>query len=201
MAWAPAYATATELKAFVRIDDTVDDAEIGLALEGASRVIDKATDRQFGVLAAAEARVYVPEWNSNRCAYVARIDDLMTTTDLVVTVSSAVVAADSRALLPLNAAENGRPWTKLVTDSATPGTIATGYQATVDVTAIWGWTAVPDTIKEMTLLQASRFLARREAPFGVAGSPDAGSEMRLLAKADPDVALMATAYRRDWPRL
>ena len=53
MAWAPAYATATELKAFVRIDDSFDDAEIGLALEGASRVIDKATDRQFGVLAAA----------------------------------------------------------------------------------------------------------------------------------------------------
>jgi hypothetical protein len=68
----------------------------------------------------------------------------------------------------------------------------------VQVTATWGWTAVPATIKKATLLQASRFYKRRDAPFGVAGSPDMGSEMRLLAKVDPDVEVMLGDYRRKW---
>ena len=66
------------------------------------------------------------------------------------------------------------------------------------VTARWGWAAVPSTIKQATLLQASRLLARRDAPFGIAGSPDVGSEIRLLARVDPDVAVAVAPYRRWW---
>ena len=55
--------------------------------------------------------------------------------------------------------------------------------------------------QEATLLQASRLAARRDSPFGVAGSPDAGSEMRLLARVDPDVAVALEPYRRRiWTR-
>jgi len=56
---------------------------------------------------------------------------------------------------------------------------------------------VPTTVKQATLLQASRVFARREAPFGVAGSPDMGSELRLLEKVDPDVAVMLVPYVRN----
>jgi hypothetical protein len=43
-------------------------------------------------------------------------------------------------------------------------------------------------------MQASRLLSRRDAPFGIAGSPEMGSEMRLLAKLDPDVDLLVQPY-------
>jgi len=43
--------------------------------------------------------------------------------------------------------------------------------------------------KVATVLQANRLLKRRHAPFGVAGSPELGSELRLLARVDPDVAV------------
>jgi hypothetical protein len=59
----------------------------------------------------------------------------------------------------------------------------------VTISAVWGWDEVPTTVEQATLLQASRFHARRFSPYGVAGSPEAGSEMRLLAKLDPDVEL------------
>lgn len=57
---------------------------------------------------------------------------------------------------------------------------------------------VPDSIKLACLLQASRFFIRREAPFGIAGSPEAGSELRLLAKVDPDVEVILGPYRSWW---
>jgi hypothetical protein len=72
------------------------------------------------------------------------------------------------------------------------------YQDSVEVAALWGWTSVPPTIMQANLIQAARFLKRRDAPFGVAGSLELGSEIRLLSKLDPDVALMVGAYKRNW---
>lgn len=57
---------------------------------------------------------------------------------------------------------------------------------------------VPPTITAACLLQASRFWKRRDAPFGIAGSPVLGNEMRLLAKLDPDVEVMLWNYVNWW---
>ena len=196
MAWAPDYCTASELKSYLGIGDTVDDVELALAITAASRAVDQATGRQFGATATTEARTYAPTWDRRRSLYVIDIDDLMTVTGLgFVDENGTALAAlvtlgdGGYRLEPLNAAQEGRPWTRAVTATA-----ATEWT----VTATWGWSAVPDTVKKATLLQANRFHKRRGAPFGVAGSPDLGSEMRLLAKVDPDVDLMLSSFRRWW---
>lgn len=49
---------------------------------------------------------------------------------------------------------------------------------------------VPKPVSIATKLQASRWYKRRDAPFGVAGSPELGSELRLLPKLDPDVEVL-----------
>lgn len=200
MAWAPAYVDESELRAYLRISDPVDDPEISLAVEAASRAIDHATNRQFGLVAAAEARTYETWWSPRRGLYVADIDDLMTTDNLVVTVSSSPVASSAYELTPANAAAKGRPWTRIGLRSVTPAALGAGPD-TVAITAEWGWSAVPDTIKQATLIQASRVFARQRSPFGVAGSPELGNELRLLAKVDPDVAVLLQNYRRDYPML
>lgn len=202
MAWAPDYCTSAELKAFVRITDTDDDAQVALAVTAASRAIDRATNRQFGSSAAPEDRFYTAEWDRNRLRWTVNIDDLMTTTGLTVHYDSDESGdyadmVDVFQLKPVNAAANGRPWTQIVVSpnsATTPGGIEDG----VEVHGTFGWSAVPTTIKEACLLQASRFLSRRDSPFGVAGSPDIGSEMRLLPKLDPDVALAVRPYYRWW---
>lgn len=195
MAWAPDYVTATELKAFLKIGDTVDDAELGFAITAASRAIDRAANRQFGLVAAPEARKYTARWDSDRGRYVVDIDDLMTVTGLTVTGEAGAI--DVFAKQPGNADLNGTPWTRLVVDP-TSATLPTLKEDTTTVTARYGWTTVPTAVKQATLLQASRFFKRRGAPFGIAGSPELGSELRLLAKVDPDVAVVLGPYTRWW---
>jgi hypothetical protein len=58
MAWAPDYTTPEDLANFVRIGDTADDVQLGLAIAVASRTIDGPTgcNRQFGKLDTAAAR-------------------------------------------------------------------------------------------------------------------------------------------------
>lgn len=198
MPWAPDYVTTQDLADYARIGDAVDNAQLALAITAASRAIDRHTNRQFGLVSAPEQRFYTGTYDRRRGRWVIDIDDLMTVTGLVVTAKAGTV--DVFAKQPVNAAAEARPWIRLVVapeSAAAPN----GDEDEVSVTARWGWTVVPDTIEQATLLQASRLFTRRDAPFGVAGSPDVGSEMRLLAKVDPDVAVVLGPYIRWWAAL
>jgi uncharacterized phiE125 gp8 family phage protein len=195
MTWAPDYVEAEELKAYLRIDDTVDDSEVALAITAASRAVDRCANRQFGLAAAPEARVYTARWDKDRCRYVIDIDDLMTVTGLTVTGEAGAI--DVFAKQPGNANLAGQPWTRLVVDP-TSATLPTLKEDGVTVTARFGWTTVPVAVRQATLLQAARLFKRRDAAFGVAGSPELGSELRLLAKVDPDVAVVLGPYQRWW---
>lgn len=201
MAWAPDYVTSAELKAFLRISDTDDDAQVALAIAAASRAVDTHCGRQFGVVAAAEQRFYTGQWDRRLCRWVVVVDDLMSTSNFAaITVDAdgdTVGTVDDYVLEPRNAAAKGRPWTQILVrpDSTYK---PTGARDEVAVTALWGWSAVPSAVKQATLLQASRIFARRNSPYGIAGSPDDGSEMRLLARVDPDVAVTLSPYRRWW---
>lgn len=192
--WAPDYVTPDELKAYLRITDTVDDAQFGPVIAAASRAIDRATHRQFGQLETPEALVYTARWSTSRGRWLIEIDDLMTDTGLIVATVDGPITAYK--LQPGNAAVKGRPWTRLLVDQDS------AVQPTADVDGVtvtgqFGWADVPETIKQAAKLQAGRLFQRRDALFGVAGSPEAGSELRLLAKVDPDVAVMVADYDRD----
>lgn len=202
MAWKPNYATRDELGSFVRIGDTADDVQLDLALAAASRAIDRATGRQFGQVNSATTRTYTAKWDTRRERWYVTIDDLMTITDLVVTYDvdddqSFSATITNYQLRPANAAPDGEPWTELV---VRPGAVLqpSALEDGVRITGLWGWLAVPDAIKEACLLQASRLVSRRDSPFGVAGSPETGSELRLLDKLDADVDVAVRPYKRVW---
>lgn len=200
MPWEPDYATVDELKSFMRIDlgDLEDDPELGFALTDASRAVDEHTHRQFGQVAVAEARRYTAVWNRRRCRWVVKIDDLQDVTGLDVQVEAGPVTVFT--LEPVNAAQEGRPFERLVVDPDEPNQ-PTGEEFEVTATALWGWTSVQVAIKNATLMQANRFHNRRFSPYGIAGSPDAGSELRLLTRLDPDVAVSIKKYVRDRVRV
>ncbi|NIJ10622.1 hypothetical protein FHU38_000966 [Saccharomonospora amisosensis] len=193
MVWQPDYVTVTELADYVHADEIVDGAELGLAVAAASRAVDRFTKRQFGQTDTAEERFYTPYWSERRGVWLVLTDDVAVAPTDVATSSDGVTftVVASAVLLPRNAAAEQRPWTMLQLPATSAGIAVDG----VRVTAQFGWTAVPDTVKQATLLQASRVFTRRDAPFGIAGSPDQGSEMRLLAKLDPDVQVMLADYR------
>jgi len=186
MAWAPDYITATQLKSYARITDAADDAEIGFAITAASRAVDQHCNRQFG-LVAAEARLYTAWYHYERCRWVVDVDDFQSVVGLVVTIGG--VATTTFTKEPRNAAAKGKPWERIVFDLAPSATPSYVDNYEVSVVAPWGWTTQPVPVTQASLLQASRFLSRRDSPYGIAGSPEQGSELRLLSRVDPDVGV------------
>lgn len=206
MAWSPDYATATELKAHLRITDTADDLYIADVITAASRAIDHSCGRQFGSEASAVARYYTYSnlyWIDGRAAVP--IDDLHTTTDLAVafdddgdaTWGQTVSTTTDVILWPYNASRDGKPWTHLLAHPSATYLFPSSPNG-IRVTGRFGWAAVPSVVKTACLIQAARFFARRDAAFGVAGSPEVGSEIRLLDRIDPDVAVLLQGVRRWW---
>jgi hypothetical protein len=205
MAWKPSYCTSVELKAYARIPDAdvVDDVQVVLAAEAASRAVDHYTNRQFGLTGSAVARVYTWAGGCIDGRRALPIDDVQTTASLAValdfdgdgTFEETVVYQTDFDFWPYNAAADGKPWTHLVTR---PGVLLPCSARGIRVTANFGWSVIPDAVKQATLLQANRLLARRSAAFGVTGSPEMGGELRLLAAIDPDVAVALRPYRRWW---
>lgn len=202
MAWAPDYCTRDEMLAYLRIDDDVDDVEIDIAITTASREIDYATRRQFGNV--REERVYTAEFDEIRGIWLVNTDDFFLTEDPITigydgTDSGTFEDLDMDAfkMRPANADKVGKPFEKFEMRGSSSLRLSYAEDA-VAITADWGWESVPTTVQQATMLQANRVLKRRESPMGVAGSPEAGNEMRLLAKVDPDVKLMLKPYYRWW---
>lgn len=221
MTWKPDYVTSAQLKNYVKISDTDDDTQVALAVTAASRAVDRACNRQFGQTATAEDRYFTPEWVQSTAMpgfWRVEIDDIMDKTGMTVAFDEtgdwtySTVLTQYR-LLEQNAPSEGKPWTSLQLGPTNPfGTGGSNIpfffygraralsvqKDSFKIHVKWGWTSFPDTIVNATLLQGSRFLSRRESPYGVAGSPEAGTEIRLLPKVDPDVALMVRPYARLW---
>jgi hypothetical protein len=62
----------------------------------------------------------------------------------------------------------------------------------LQVTAKWGWSAVPPEVNLATIILAVKLFKRKDAPFGVAGMSDFGAVR--IAQSDPDVKMLLAAY-------
>lgn len=198
MAWKPDYITSSDLKSELGIDagDTSLDAQVARWVTAASRAVDDWTHRQFGKLDEPDTWTYEAEWDRHELAWYAIVDDITDTTGLVVQWDGDATAVDAGdyVLLPRNAVAKGMAYERV----KITGRYGSGRIRELTVTAAFGWQAVPASIKEATMLQAARLEARKASPFGVAGSPSEGSEIRLSDRIDVDARSSAKPYRRDW---
>ena len=197
------YATRNQVKAALRIGtaDTLDDDLIDNCVGAASRLIDGYCNRRFWQSGTAEARVFQAE-DSFYCS----IDDIAGTALTLKTSTQADGTFDltwSRSdyqLEPLNGNLDGLTWSydkiRAVGDYLFPTVNANyGEQALVQVTAIFGWPAVPEPVTQATIIQASRIFKRYDSPLGVAGFGDLGA-IRVSRFLDPDMAQLVEPYRR-----
>lgn len=205
MTFAPDYITVAELRAHLTAATAGTDAPFETAITAASRAIDHHCRRQFGLTGSAVARVYTYGGECIEGRAALPVDDVQTTVGLALafdlgedgTFEKSLTVGTDFDLWPWNAAANGKPWTHVVLRPTAVSYFPSAARG-VQATANWGWTAVPTIVKQACLIQASRFFVRRDASFGIAGSPELGSEMRLLDRLDPDVALMLSTVRRTW---
>ena len=176
------YATIEELKQRLSIFDTTDDAQMAIAVSGASRAIEGATGRYFWK--GADTRTYVPEsiWSQT-------IDDLVTVTTLKtdqdgdgVFETTWTAGTDYELALGdrsynISASGEQRPYTQVKVISGGklfPFTWAFSRQDRIQVAGTFGWPAIPVTIRQVTLQLAAELFKLKDAPFGVVSFADLG---------------------------
>lgn len=172
------YATLSELKAYLAITDANSDTQLTDSLVTASRDIDHFCGRRFFADVAATARVFVP-----RDRNVLKTDDFQSNSGLIVKVDTGddgtfatTLAASDYELQPFNNVNDGEPgWPYYriiyVTSTWPCGNRRAG---SVQVTAKWGWAAVPGPIKQACIYRAEEVFKVKGSPFGVAASDQFG---------------------------
>lgn len=199
------YATAGELSAYVASANNETDIGIGnrgaaltAACGAASRMIEQFCGRVFWDSDAATARTFsTHDWCTLVTPDFGTVDGLVVQTDEDDdgTFETTWAAGDYQ-LEPADGVFNGAPgWPYWRLRAIESRTFPTGQRRQIQVTAQWGWAAVPDTITQATLIQAHRLYKRAESPEGVAGFGEFGAVR--LQRLDHDVQALLAGYRRD----
>lgn len=186
----PSYATLAQLKTKLRITDTADDVELAEKLQVASRRIDDDTGRRFWSDTAASARQYDLTHETKLI-----VDDIASSSGLVVQVGDGTtwttVASNLYRLKPENDLVKRKPvWLIERVLSYWPLYVLPQAQ----ITARWGWPAVPPAARDACLILAARLFRRKDSPEGVAGFSDLG--VVRVGRYDPDYeALVGSLVR------
>lgn len=188
------YCTLAEVKAALRLTDDVDDALIDRSIEAASRRADAYCGRWFYKTAQTAIKLYpfnyynVPVQDIANTSVTVQTDD-----DGDGTFETTWTQGVDYQLEPLNAALDSRPYRRIVAiGGKTFPSQAIPEQPLIQVTAQWGWNAVPDDVREATVLLAMRGFARYNAALGIVGFNDMAIQVRAV---DPDVRDMLNQYR------
>ena len=196
MALTNSYCTLAQVKAGLRITDSVDDTLLEMAAESASRAIDSYCNRVFYSTGTAVVRYYSPQ-----DSYLCDIDDLVSLTSLYTnsdeTQSSYNIqwTSEDRQLEPLNGLADGQPTPFTRIRAIGEYTFQTlNGEASVKVTGVFGYSAVPIAITQATVIQSSRIYKRLDSPLGII-SGELGT-MRVGTRLDPDVAQLVDGFRK-----
>jgi hypothetical protein len=189
------YCSLADVKASLRITDTIDDALIENSINSASRLIDQYCNRYFYSSAAGEVRYY-----QANDGFTCWIDDAQSISSLETAVTDPTIfdttwGVGDYQVLPANRTANGGYY-PITAITATDNYLFPVWadMALVKVTGQFGWSSVPDPIKFACIIQASRLFKRLESPLGVAGVSDMGI-MRVGSNIDGDVAQLINPFR------
>jgi hypothetical protein len=190
------YASTAQIKAALRITDSVDDTLLNMAGSAASDLIDGYCGRSFGT--AVTTRYFAAD-----DPYLLQVDDIASTNGLVIQTSDedppaweVTWTATDYQLEPLNQLSEGLTWAytriRAVGDYLWPNDYG---EVGVKITANFGWPSVPMTITQAAVIQASRIFKRLDTPLGVTFG-ELGA-LRVTSRfLDGDVAQLIQPYVR-----
>lgn len=191
----PDYTDLATVKAALGKDSADDrDDLITNAIASASRLIDRRTGRRFYADTTATARLYTPTSATltDLGDVAILVDDIASITDLAVaygTTGTSWTDVDEYETGPDNALSYGRPITQIRgVYGWLPGLVR------LQVTARWGWPAVPDEISQAATLLAARLYRRKDSPQGVIASAEWGAVR--VSRFDPDVEALIGPFIR-----
>lgn len=185
------YCTDVELRNWFRDAGTsLNATDVDRAINATSRAIDLFCGQRFWQDATVQTRIYRPD-----LADIAWTAPISTRTGLIIKTDSGndgtyatTWATTDYELQPLNADADGQAyawWRIHATDRYAFPT--TGKAAPLQVTARFGWSAIPDNVNQACILRAASIYKRNESISGVEGFDGFGA-VRISRKRDPDVA-------------
>jgi hypothetical protein len=193
------YCSLAQAKLVTGINDQNDDALLDMAIGAASRQIDGYVGYRFWVDSTVQTREYV----ADDYACITIEEGISTATGLVVaidedgdgTYETTLTIGTDFVLKPTNAADSvpALPYTEIVLVDNYAWPIHPSGRPGVQVTAAFGWPAVPaDVVMACALLTHDLFKAK-DAPFGVAGAADFGA---LRITTNRTVLNLLAPYRK-----
>ena len=201
MAVVNGYATLAELKTYIGLSGSGQDTNLENAINGASRQIDAITGRFF-YQTSSDIKYFTPD-----NALFLIVPDISTPSGLIVqlddnddgTHEKTITVDTDFYLKPLDAGnqidgEEFSPITELaILDTRSSERFDPTIVKHVKVTAQWGFSAVPKSIKQACLIQALRLFKRKDAPFNILGNEQTG-QIELFNKFDPDARELIKGY-------
>ena len=199
MAITNGYATLSDVKAALRITDTVDDSLLEISIEAASREIDGWCERVF--TGSTATRIYRPT-----DVFTVDVDDLQSITTLKTDSDGSGTfdvtwEATDYQLNPLNGIAGGitTPYTQVraigqyLFPIYEPRNVNSN-EASVQITGVWGWPSIPTAVKQACIILSMRQFKRYDSPTGVMGFGDLG--VMRVGRVDPDVEKLLMPFRR-----
>lgn len=199
------YCTVAALKSRLGITNDDDDLELHAACFAVSRLVEQICDRHF-YRTSSQARTFIPQdwWLLHLPAFC----DIVSVTQLAVDGTGdgtydTVWDASQYQLLPLNptAGPEQKPYTQIRAVGGLvfpPHLIFPGVAARQDriqITAVWGWPAVPMAVRQAALVLAADQFKLKDAPFGVAAEGAFLTHNTLSASQQANTLLKP--YKRD----
>ena len=192
-----AYASLADLKDtdVLQFTDTSHDAILEREINAASRAIDEWCGRFFYPVTPAEAHYFTADEHD----YV-KIHDVYTTTGFVLKTDldgdgtfETTWASTDYNLWPYSPVNN-EPYTMIEVAAAGQYAFPTIPKG-VEVTASFGWAAVPNAINQACVMLANRLHKRNSTILGQAGATAVGAITLRIPRIDPDVEMLLKPYR------
>lgn len=194
--------TKEQLREWVLKDgaDQVEETAYELVTAAVNAAVVDFCGRSFDTVTVsnAAARVYRPGRGR-----LVRVDDFWTNGGLVVKTDTSddgtfdtTWATNQYQLRPHNQLNAGQAWPYTSIEAVDGATFPTGHRRpSVQITAAWGWSAVPAAVTQGALIFGGRLAKRRDSPDGISGFNQFGP-VRITARTDPDVVAMLAFYVR-----
>jgi hypothetical protein len=194
------YATPAALKSRFGITDTNDDYEIHQACFAAARSVEQICERVF-YRSQSEARTFVP--CDKYVLDLPEFNDLVSVTAVATdttgdgTFETSWASSDYQLLPHNTSGPEAKPYTKVKAVGSYSFPIPTTTLARddrVQITGVWGWSKVPYSVREASLILAADYFKLKDAPFGVAGLGEFGT---IRVRENPRVMSLLGPYKRN----
>ena len=177
----------------IQVSDPADDELIHEIAEAASRMIDEYCGQFF--YSTAGTAYYTPPLHK-----IVETDPFTAVTSIATDedgdgVYETVWQAGDYYTQPYNAAMFGKPYTAIQVAPDGDQVFSPSIDKSVKLVATFGWASVPKAVQQACIIAATTLYEGRKAPFGIVGSSEQGTVLRLSNRLHPEAALLLEPYR------